>query len=80
MRTRADHKVLYQLASQHNGTMHYLSDAEKIADEIDAKNQLKPILYDTFLTESAINLKWIFFLLLALITAEWGIRKYLGGY
>ena len=80
MRTRADHKVLYQLASQHNGTMHYLADAEKIADEIDAKNQLKPILYDTFLTESAINLKWIFFLLLVLITAEWGIRKYLGGY
>lgn len=80
MRTRADHKVLYQLASQHNGAMHYLADAEKIADEIDAKNQLKPILYDTFLTENAINLKWIFFLLLALITAEWGIRKYLGGY
>lgn len=80
MRTRADHKVLYQLASQHNGNMHYLADAEKIADEIDAKNQLKPILYDTFLTENAINLKWIFFLLLVLITAEWAIRKYLGGY
>lgn len=80
MRTRADYKVLYQLASQHNGSMHYLGDAEKIADEIDAKNQLKPILYDTFLTESAINLKWIFFLLLILISAEWGIRKYLGGY
>jgi len=80
MRTRADHKVLYQLASQHNGTMHYLNDIDKIADEIDAKNQLKPVLYDTFLTESAINLKWIFFVLLTLITLEWGIRKYLGGY
>lgn len=80
MRTRADHQVLYQLASQHGGSMHYLNDMDKIADEIDAKNQLKPILYDTFLTESAINLKWIFFLLLVLISAEWVIRKYLGGY
>ena len=80
MRTRADHQVLYQLASQHNGAMHYLNDLEKIADEIDSKNQLKPILYDTFMTESAINLKWIFFLLLTLISAEWFIRKYLGGY
>ncbi len=80
MRTRADHQVLYQLASQHNGAMHYLNDMEKIADEIDLKNQLKPILYDTFMTESAINLKWIFFLLLTLISAEWFIRKYLGGY
>jgi hypothetical protein len=80
MRTRADHQVLYQLATQHNGSMHYLNDLEKIADEIDSKNQLKPILYDTFMTESAINLKWIFFLLLTLISAEWFIRKYLGGY
>lgn len=80
MRTRADHQVLYQLASQHNGSMHYLNNAEKIAEEIDAKNQLKPILYDTFVTESAINLKWIFALILLLISAEWFIRKYLGGY
>ncbi len=80
IRTRAEHQVLFQLASQHNGTMHYLNDLDKIADEIDAKNQLKPILYDTFVTESAINLKWIFFLLLILISAEWFIRKYLGGY
>ncbi len=80
MRTRADHQVLYQLATQHNGAMHYLKDIDKIAEEIDARNQLKPILYDTFVTEGAINLKWIFFLLLALISAEWIIRKYLGGY
>ena len=80
MRTRADHQVLYQLASQHNGNMFYLNNMEKIADEIDSKNKLKPILYDTYITESAINLKWVFFLLLAFISAEWFIRKYLGGY
>lgn len=80
MRTRADYRVLYQLATQHNGSMHLLADMDKIADEIEAKNKLKPVLYDTFMTESAINLKWIFFLLLILISLEWGIRKYLGGY
>jgi hypothetical protein len=80
MRTQADYKVLYQLATQHNGNMYTLGSIAKIADDIAAKNQLKPVLYDTFQTESAINLRWIFFLLLALISAEWGIRKYLGGY
>ncbi len=79
-RTRADYLVMYQLASQHNGTLHYLNDAEKIADEIESKNQLKPVLYDTFSTESAIQLKWILALLLLLISAEWFLRKYLGGY
>lgn len=80
MRTRADHQVLFQLASQHNGVMHHLNDMDQIPVEIDSKNQLKPILYDSFVTQNAINLKWIFFLLLALISAEWFMRKYLGGY
>ena len=80
LRTVADHKVMYQLASQHHGQMYHADDMEKIADDILAKNQLKPILYDTFLTESAINLKWIFVLILILLSAEWFMRKYLGGY
>ena len=80
LRTVADHKVMYQLATQHQGQMYHAGDFEKIADDILAKNQLKPILYDTFLTESAINLRWIFFLILLLLSAEWFMRKYLGGY
>ena len=80
LRTVADHKVMNQLASQHGGQMYHANDFEKIADDMLAKNQLKPILYDTFLTESAINLKWIFFLILILLSAEWFLRKYLGGY
>lgn len=80
MRTRADFSVLYQLAVQHNGSLHYLNDMDKIAGEIDAKNQLKPILYDTYMTEGAINFKWILILLLVIISVEWFIRKYLGGY
>ena len=80
LRTVADHKVMYQLASQHHGQMYHANDFEKIADDLMARNQLKPILYDTFLTESAINLKWIFFLILILLSAEWFMRKYLGSY
>jgi hypothetical protein len=80
LRTRADYQVLYQLADQHKGSMHTVADVSKIADALESREDLKPVLYDTFITQSAINLKWIFFLLLALLTAEWGIRKYLGGY
>jgi hypothetical protein len=80
LRTVADHKVMYQLAAEHGGQMYHTNDFDKIADELLAKNVLKPVLYDTFLTESAINLKWIFFLVLILLSAEWFMRKYLGGY
>jgi hypothetical protein len=80
MRTVADHNLLYQLASQHNGKLYHSNDFEKIAEDINATNKLKPILFDTYKTESAINLKWIFVLLLLLISGEWFTRKYLGGY
>ncbi len=80
MRTRADHEVLLQLAAQHNGKMFYQKNMKTLADEILSSNSAKPILYDTYLTESAINLKWIFALILLLLSAEWFTRKYLGAY
>jgi hypothetical protein len=30
--------------------------------------------------EALLNLKWIFFLLLALVSVEWFLRKYFGSY
>ena len=42
----------------------------KVPEKIDATEDLKEM----------INLRWIFFVILALLTAEWVIRKYLGGY
>ena len=42
----------------------------QVPDKIEATEDLKEM----------INLRWIFFLILTLLTAEWVIRKYLGGY
>lgn len=42
----------------------------KVPEKIDATEDLKEM----------INLRWIFFIILALLTAEWVMRKYLGGY
>ncbi|MFN8308632.1 MAG: hypothetical protein U0T73_01595 [Chitinophagales bacterium] len=80
LRTVADHQLLFQLADQHHGVMYNPANFEKLADELLSKNKLKPILFDSFQTNAAINLKWIFFLLLSLLSMEWLVRKYLGGY
>jgi hypothetical protein len=53
---------------------------EKLAEMINAKGFAKPVLYDTVKTQSLIHLKWIFFLLLLLLTAEWFMRRYFGAY
>lgn len=75
----ADFDVLRQLSAKTGGKFFKNNQFEeikqtilnhKVANKIDATEDLKEM----------INLRWIFFLILGLLTAEWVTRKYLGGY
>jgi hypothetical protein len=79
-RTRADWELLTQLAAKHNGTMYTLQNMHQSAESIAALPNLKPVIFDTYLTESAIHLKWIFAILAFLLCAEWFYRKFMGAY
>lgn len=79
-RTRADFELMMQLAAKHNGKTYTLKNLEKSAEDILSLSTLKPIIYDNYITENAINLKWIFALLATLLSLEWFARKYLGAY
>lgn len=75
LNTVANHQLLYQLSSRSGGKMVYPAEINKLQDEI-LKNQLiKPITYSTNLTTSIIDLKWLFFVILILFSAEWFLRK-----
>jgi hypothetical protein len=78
--TTADHSVLRALSNQFGGAMVYPKDMVSIADSIKVKQNLKPILYTTNKTQTAMNLKWIFFILLTLLSLEWFARRYFGSY
>jgi hypothetical protein len=78
--TTADHRLLNLLSSKNGGQVVYPDNMEKLAEMINAKGFAKPVLYDTVKTQSLIHLKWIFFLLLLLLTAEWFMRRYFGAY
>ena len=78
--TTADHAVLRALSTQFGGAMVYPKDMLSIADSIKAKQTLKPIMYNTNKTQTAMNLKWIFFVLMALLSLEWFARRYFGSY
>ncbi|MEA5141594.1 vWA domain-containing protein [Arcicella rigui] len=75
----ADFDELRQLSKKTGGTFYKHNQFEtlkqailnhQVPDKIEATEDLKEM----------INLRWIFFLILTLLTAEWVIRKYLGGY
>ncbi|MCB2408261.1 VWA domain-containing protein [Hymenobacter lucidus] len=78
LEARADHNLLYQLARRSGSRLYYPGQFAQLTQDIQKANA-KPVLYTQEDLKDLINLKWLFFLLLALITAEWATRKYSGG-
>ncbi len=78
--TTANHQLLRTLSSTTKGKFYLPADMDKIADELLQNETLKPIIYNYATFDEAIHLKWIFFLLIGLVAAEWFLRKWSGGY
>lgn len=78
--TIADHQLLYALAKKSGGEMIYPSQVDKLAEILNAREDIKPVSHSEKILSDMINLKWIFFLILALISLEWFIRKINGAY
>ncbi|WP_235998210.1 VWA domain-containing protein [Hymenobacter sp. BT559] len=76
--SRADHRLLAQLSRRSGGHLYYSAQLDKLAQDIVARN-FKPVISSEEDLKDLINLKWLFFALLALLTAEWATRKYQGG-
>ncbi len=77
--TTADHAMLRRLSDEFGGQVFYQNQMEELGEALLAKN-IKPVIYSTTKTRSVINLKWIFFLLLGMLSLEWFLRRYFGAY
>ncbi len=73
--TTADHNLLYQLSLGSGGKMIYQNQLSKLADMIKENPVVKPVSYSSSAVFDAVKLKWIFFLVVILLTAEWFMRK-----
>lgn len=78
LQSRADHNLLYQLSRRSGQRLYYPSQFTQLAQDIEKANY-KPVIYSQEDLKELIDQKWLFFLLLAVITTEWLIRKYSGG-
>jgi len=77
--TTAEHGLLRNLSQEYGGAMFYPSQLAELGNVLDS-GDIKPIIYSSTRTRSIINVKWIFFLLLGLLSVEWFFRRYFGGY
>ena len=78
--TVANHSLLYQIANKTNGKVYYKNQFDKLLTELENRADIKPIIFIENQLNDAINLKWILFLILSLLSLEWFIRKRSGGY
>jgi hypothetical protein len=74
----ADHRLLYKLAHDNGGQMLMPSQTEQLAALIRKNENIKTIVYDDKSYRDLVDEKWVFALILALLSAEWFIRKHEG--
>ncbi len=75
----AQHQLLRTISENTGGSFFHISEIDQLPDFL-AQQEIKGVIYSTESFQSLINLKWIFFLLLMLLSTEWFIRKYSGSY
>lgn len=78
--TRANHGMLYQLATITGGKFYPSNQVQQLTNEILNNKQLKATSYFQEMVHELLNLRWIFFVLLLLLSMEWFLRKLWGIY
>jgi hypothetical protein len=78
--TRANHRMMYQLATQSGGRFFSGSQADEVINVLQETNYLKPLSSIEEMITELLNLRWLFFVLILLLSVEWFLRKYWGIY
>ncbi|MCZ4224618.1 hypothetical protein [Pedobacter rhodius] len=73
--TTANHQLLNTISKQSKGKLFMPADLLKIADEILKNENIKTISYEDRKYNELINIKWLFGLILVLLSIEWFLRK-----
>lgn len=75
----ADHALLRKWGADTGGGFFRPDELDQLGETLLAAG-LKPMVYTSTRTRSVIHLKWIFWTALLWLSAEWFLRRYLGGY
>ncbi len=79
LNTTADFNLLRNLSKKNKGTFYNEDQLDLLYKKI-TSNPPPEIIQSSEEILEIINLKWIFFLIITLLTFEWGFRKYSGAY
>ena len=75
---RANHTVLQKMSTTTGGKMYYPADITTMSHDLITLRDAKPVIFTETTTAGLIELRWLFYLILILLTAEWVMRKWWG--
>jgi hypothetical protein len=78
--TRADHSIMFQLAERTGGELFYPSQLDQLFETLIQRDDILPVYRVRKRLSELIEFKWVFGLLLLLLSAEWVLRKRYGSY
>ncbi|TAE84806.1 MAG: hypothetical protein EAY81_07190 [Bacteroidetes bacterium] len=78
IQTTANHQLLNQLANESGGKLFHLTNLNEMNQSIKQNPLIKPIIYQNNELRSWIDLKWLFMLIMVVLSLEWFVRKWNG--
>lgn len=76
LRTHADFKLLMGLSTQTGGRFFSLQDMPDLEQALESQDNLKTVILEASRYRWLIDYRWLFFVILVLISSEWLLRKY----
>jgi hypothetical protein len=73
--TIANHQLLYQISKQSGGSLFYKNNLNELQNTLLNSESIKSITYTHKQLTDLVNLKWIFFIIVSLLSTEWFLRK-----
>jgi hypothetical protein len=73
--TVANHQLLYQLSEQTNGKMYFADQIPVLQKDLMKSKEMKTLSYEDRRYDELINFKWLFVLILIMLSTEWFVRK-----
>ena len=78
--TIANHNLMYQLSQESGGKLFYPNQLQELEDNLLQNKELVEQVYYEEKYEEFIELKWLFFVFLTLVSLEWFLRKRNGAF
>jgi len=76
----ANHRLLRNISENTNGSFYFPNELDQLASDINSRDDIVTTTYNEKSFKDLIDYKWILFLIITLLSTEWFIRKFNGGY